>query len=62
MQITGEISVDIRTAEEQDISDVLHLIGECTKDMESQGIYQWGEFYPTIDLITEDIQNKSVYF
>ena len=53
--------MDIRTAKEQDISDIMYLIGECIKDMESQGIYQWGDFYPDQDVIKDDVQRGSMY-
>lgn len=29
--------------------------------MDRSGIHQWGDFYPTIDVITEDVHSRSMY-
>lgn len=30
-------------------------------DMESRGIYQWGEYYPTLEIIQDDIESELLY-
>lgn len=41
--------------QKQDLSDILDIISNCIQYMESQGIYQWNEFYPDADTIEQDI-------
>ena len=53
--------MDITTAGKTSVLDVMNLISECISDMEAQGIYQWGDFYPTLDIIAKDIQCESLY-
>jgi len=53
--------MNITTAEKTSIPDIMNLISECISGMEAQGIYQWGDFYPTLDIITKDIQCESLY-
>ncbi|MHC4131926.1 MAG: GNAT family N-acetyltransferase [Planctomycetota bacterium] len=53
--------MDIIKAKEEDISGVMYLLNKCIKDMQSNGIDQWDESYPTKDMIAEDIQNQYMY-
>ncbi|MBA1336259.1 MAG: GCN5-related N-acetyltransferase [Firmicutes bacterium] len=45
----------------KDIKNIMGLIKNCIKDMESQGIYQWDEYYPTAEIFEEDIKSGSLY-
>jgi ribosomal protein S18 acetylase RimI-like enzyme len=53
--------VRIVLATEKEVEEIMSLIKDCTKDMESHGIHQWGDFYPTREIIEEDIENRSMY-
>jgi ribosomal protein S18 acetylase RimI-like enzyme len=53
--------MEIAYAVENDIERVMSLIKECIRDMESHGIHQWGEYYPTREIIQDDIENRSLY-
>lgn len=53
--------MDIIKAKEQDLSGILDIISKCIRHMESQGIYQWGEFYPNSDVIKNDIKKEDSY-
>lgn len=57
----GGILMNITTAEKTDVPGIMNLISECIREMEGRGIYQWGDFYPTVDIITNDIQCESLY-
>jgi ribosomal protein S18 acetylase RimI-like enzyme len=54
----GEKAMDIMKGQKQDISDIFDIISNCTKHMESQGVYQWNEFYPNADAIGNDIESE----
>ena len=56
-----DLSGGITLAAPNDITDIMRLLAECIKDMNKNGIRQWSDFYPTIDVITEDVRNKSMY-
>lgn len=53
--------MDIIKGQKQDLSEILDMIAECIKDMERQGIYQWNQFYPTSDIIENDIKSEDCY-
>jgi ribosomal protein S18 acetylase RimI-like enzyme len=53
--------MQIRLASLKDIENVMELIKNCIKDMESRGIYQWNEYYPTSEIFHEDIKISSLY-
>ena len=53
--------MDIIKGQKQDLSDVLDMISKCIQYMESQGIYQWNEFYPSSDIIENDIMSEDCY-
>lgn len=53
--------MDIIKGQKQDISDILHIISKCIIYMESQGIYQWNEFYPNSDIVENDIKSEDCY-
>jgi hypothetical protein len=41
--------------------DVLFLLKECIKDMNSRGLKQWNNAYPGPDLIKDDIEKGSLF-
>jgi ribosomal protein S18 acetylase RimI-like enzyme len=53
--------VRIVLATMKEIEEIMGLIKDCIKDMESRGIHQWGDFYPTRQIIEDDIENGSMY-
>jgi ribosomal protein S18 acetylase RimI-like enzyme len=53
--------VKIILATEKETEGIMSLIKDCIRDMESRGIHQWGDFYPTRGIIEEDIENRSMY-
>lgn len=53
--------MEITQAEKEDLPEVMVLIDECIEDMESKGIHQWDDQYPTPDIFSRDIGNKSLY-
>ena len=53
--------MNIRIAKIEDINIIISLIKDCIEHMNKQNIYQWDEFYPSYNLIQQDIQNKSLY-
>jgi ribosomal protein S18 acetylase RimI-like enzyme len=46
---------------ENDIDRIMDLVKDCIDDMETRGIHQWGEYYPTREIIQDDIENRSMY-
>lgn len=53
--------MDIIKGQKQDLSSIFHIISNCIKYMQNQGIYQWNEFYPNSDLIENDIKSGDCY-
>lgn len=53
--------LDIVKATGEDSRHIMDLIKSCIIHMEAQGIYQWNEYYPTLDLIIHDIESDSMY-
>ncbi|NFO88482.1 GNAT family N-acetyltransferase [Clostridium botulinum] len=53
--------MNISKGQKQDISDIFDIISNCIKHMESQGIYQWNKFYPSADIIENDIESEHCY-
>jgi ribosomal protein S18 acetylase RimI-like enzyme len=53
--------LQIILATKHDLDRIMALIKDCTRDLESRGIHQWGEFYPTLEIIKDDIENESMY-
>lgn len=44
-----------------DCAKIMELIRSCIENMESSGIFQWNENYPTRDIIINDINNGFQY-
>lgn len=48
-------------ATQDNASSIMELIELCIKDLKSQGIYQWNNYYPTLNHIKESTNDKSMY-
>lgn len=53
--------MNITKGQRQDLSDIISIISECKELMKSQGIFQWDEDYPTIDIVENDIDDGNCY-
>lgn len=51
----------IRKAQVQDIQQIKSITEACAKHMIAQGIYQWNEHYPSLEILTKDIMARNVY-
>ena len=51
----------IRKAQVQDIKQIKNITEACAKHMIAQGIYQWNENYPSLEILTKDIIANNVY-
>lgn len=52
---------DIKLGTFHQLPEIMNIIKYCIKDMESQGIFQWGEYYPTKDEFECDINSRTLY-
>jgi hypothetical protein len=43
------------------IPGVVRLISATTQTMREHGIYQWDEIYPSEEIITKDVDSRSLY-
>ena len=55
------MSLNIVKATINDSRNIMELIKSCILNMESVGIYQWNEYYPTLDIIMSDVESGSLY-
>ncbi|KHD35622.1 acetyltransferase [Clostridium acetobutylicum] len=53
--------MNIIKGQPEDLSGIIDIISNCIKYMKSQDIYQWDEFYPSSDIIENDITRKDCY-
>lgn len=53
--------MDIILAILHDVEGIINLIHECIIDMESKDILQWNQYYPNVDIVTEDIQQRALF-
>ena len=51
----------IRKAIKRDLKKILKITNECAKKMISENIYQWNEFYPSIEVFEKDLDSESLY-
>ncbi len=51
----------IRPAESSDVSRVMDIFARCLAQMRAQGIDQWDEIYPNLDVLREDVQAGSLF-
>jgi len=43
------------------LEEVFQLIMDCRKAMESEGVFQWTDKYPTLEIFSNDIQKGNLY-
>lgn len=43
------------------LDEVFQLIMDCRKAMESEGVFQWTDQYPTLKIISNDISKRNLY-
>jgi len=43
------------------LEEVFQLIMDCRKAMEEEGVFQWTDQYPTLKIISNDIQKGNLY-
>ena len=55
------MTLNIVKATRNDSVNIMELIKSCIRNMESVGIYQWNEYYPTLDIIISDVESGSMY-
>ena len=53
--------MNISQAKLSDIDAVMSMVGACTRHMESQGIFQWDDKYPTLSVFRQDITDRSLF-
>ncbi|MHB8066140.1 MAG: GNAT family N-acetyltransferase [Ruminiclostridium sp.] len=53
--------MEIRKGRTEDIEQIIDIIKAAIIDMESEGIYQWDNLYPNVEVITNDIYEKNLY-
>lgn len=51
----------IRYANVSEIPDILHIARRCAALMAKNGIYQWNEAYPSMDIFENDIERNELY-
>jgi ribosomal protein S18 acetylase RimI-like enzyme len=51
----------ITLAAKDDLDRIMSLIKDCIREMEFRGLYQWGEYYPTLEIVKDDIENESMH-
>lgn len=44
-----------------ELNQITNLLFKCRDHMINQGIDQWDEHYPNAEIVTKDIENKSIY-
>jgi len=52
--------MEIQTATEEHLEEVLALLSIVVKDMNSKGFYQWGEDYPTKEMFVNHIAKRGL--
>jgi ribosomal protein S18 acetylase RimI-like enzyme len=50
-----------RKAEENDFETIVLLFQNAVENMCSQGIFQWDEIYPAVELLCEDVRRGEMY-
>ena len=43
------------------LDEILTLYARCVEHLESQGIDQWGAFYPTEEILRQDLEQGYLY-
>ena len=55
------MKIDFQKANIKKQPEIMNLIKSAIINMEKTGIYQWDEFYPTEEVVTNDINNGELY-
>ena len=53
--------MEILQAKQIDLIEILFLVRECVKDMNSRGMKHWNSSYPGTDDVTKDLNKESIY-
>jgi len=53
--------MNISPAKPSDLDAVTSAVQACIRHMESQGIFQWDEIYPTRDVFQQDLAEQSLF-
>ena len=51
----------IRKANKRDLEGIMKMYGSCVKGMIENGIDQWDDTYPNLEIINEDLTNGTYY-
>jgi ribosomal protein S18 acetylase RimI-like enzyme len=51
----------IRRAKLQEIPDILRITDACATQMASHGIYQWNSYYPSYEILEQDVLRDELY-
>jgi ribosomal protein S18 acetylase RimI-like enzyme len=53
--------MEILRAEQLDIPQILALVQECIQDMNANGITQWNDQYPPMEIFSNDLDDNSLF-
>lgn len=53
--------MEFRKATQSDFSNIIEIYKSAIRNLDSNGIHQWDEAYPSISIIKEDIQAQQMY-
>lgn len=53
--------MEIITPQKNDLPEILDLVAACTQKMQSEGNFQWYDEYPTPEILTKDIEDKTLF-
>lgn len=53
--------MEFRKAKIEDIDDIMEMVSNCIIEMNKNNIFCWGEFYPTKEIILNDIKESIGY-
>ncbi|MBL4623815.1 MAG: hypothetical protein JKY42_01540, partial [Flavobacteriales bacterium] len=51
----------ISKAIKQDVSECYQLLSDCAENLKTNGIFQWDNDYPTIQLVEKDVIKGELY-
>lgn len=53
--------MNIVKPEIHEIPAVFEIIAACRKKLDSEGIYQWDDYYPNMDVVIDDFNNNTIH-
>lgn len=53
--------MEFRKARLRDLQEVMALFRAATEAMDAQGIPQWDEIYPSVEIVQADIDQEQMY-